>query len=261
MKLVALMTVYNEAEFIDYAIRACLPHVDNLVIVEGSYAEMQRINGCSPRSNDGTLDILDKYFSEEKVYYDEANKETDKDQRNYGLDIVKSLNADWLVIVDGDEVYEPQTFDLIKSSANNMEKSNKYAAYFNSYTFVNDFKHYAVQKFPRLFRVTEDCLFVNDNFMEWPKNNLKWCPPHVISLPYVNYYHFAFCKNLERFHQKRKWWENRFGSRLGDKFDYGWNSDENGLIGDKNHVLYNFIGKYPEIMKDHPLYPREEEDE
>ena len=40
MKLSVLMTVYNEKEFVEYAIRSCLPYVDHLVVVEGAYQEV-----------------------------------------------------------------------------------------------------------------------------------------------------------------------------------------------------------------------------
>jgi hypothetical protein len=265
MRLSVLMTVYNEAEFLDYAIRGCLPHVDDLVIVEGAYQESVKV-GASERSTDGTCAIIKKWlenqksFADAKIIHAEANEHTDKDQRNVGLTIVKKLNqhvnlprfdpSQWLLIIDGDEVYEPKTFELLRGICKRMEVQQQYAAYLTSLTFVNDLKHYTTQEFPRLFKVTPGSEFVNDNFMVWKERNFGWSAPHVIKLPHIKYYHYAFCKNKERFLLKKKWWETRFGR----PFDYGWHIDDEGKIKDPNHKIYEFTGKHPDVMRDHPLH-------
>jgi hypothetical protein len=243
------MTVYNEAKFVEYAIRACLPYVDDLVIVEGAYVETVKL-GASPRSTDGTLNVIHSFVGDPKVRIIEANELSDKDQRNRGLEIIKQINPDgWVLIVDGDEIYDPNTINMIKMTANNLEKQGRLAAYFKSLTFVNDFSHYTEQTFPRLFRITPECKFVNDNFMEWPDKGANWFGPFIVRLPYIKYFHYAFCKG-DRFELKKKWWETRFNK----PFDYGWHRDESGKIVDSSHEVYEFSGKHPDIMKAHPMY-------
>ena len=272
-KLSVLMTVYNEADFIEYAIRSCLPCVDHLVVVEGAYQETIKL-GASPRSTDKTREIIQflgnqhiiecgpSPFGSEwssdaskwKIDYIEANAKTDKDQRNIGLDRIKELNPDgWFMIIDGDEVYDPLAFKMIRSFIKTMEKNDKYAAYFKSLTFVNDPYHFTEQSFPRLFKITSACTFVNDNFLDWPDKNLKWGHPHVIKVP-IQYYHYSFLKGQKRFLEKRDWWMNR---GLGSNFDYGWNIDKNGKINDPNHDIYEYTGKHPDIMKDHLLWKKD----
>ena len=244
------MTVFNESEFIDYSIRSVLPYVDNLVIVEGSYEETIKL-GASPRSNDGTIEIIEKYKNDPKVHILYENRESDKDQRNVGLEYIKKLNSDgWLLIVDGDEVWTKDSLQMVKVAASNMEKTNKYAAYFKSLTFVNDLHHCTEQEFPRLFRITPGAKFVNDNFLNWDDKKLGWAYPHVFKLPYVRYFHFSFTKNLSRFKLKRDWWMSR---NLGKDFDYGWHINENGKIDDPNHDIVEFTGKHPDVMMDHPM--------
>jgi len=256
-RLSVLMTVYNEADFIEYAIWSCLPYVNDFVIVEGAYQETIAL-GANPHSTDGTIEKIKKFteFEDEegegwdKLYYIGANEQTDKDQRNIGLEKIKELNPDgWLLIVDGDEVYDKSALKMVKIAAHKMEKQNQFAAYFKSLTFVNDFRHYAEQEFPRLFRITPECKFVNDNFMEWPDENIVWFSPQIIKIPYIKYHHYAFCKNLERFYLKEKWWKTRFGK----DFDYGWH-EESGKIKDENHKIVEYTGKHPEIMKTHKLW-------
>jgi glycosyltransferase involved in cell wall biosynthesis len=254
-KLSVLMTVYNEADFIDYSIRSCLPYIDELVIVEGAYKETIAIGG-SKRSTDKTLEICQKYIDEKKVHIIEANEQTDKDQRNVGLNKIKETNQDgWFMIVDGDEVYDSNTFHMIKTAIKNMERTNKYAAYFKSLTFVNDMQHFTEQEFPRLFKITPGCEFVNDNFLEWKDKNLKWSTPHVIKIPYIRYFHFSFCKGSERFKLKRDWWMNR---GLGAGFEYGWRLNNQEKIEDPNHEIYEYTGQYPDVIKDHPGLKKDE---
>jgi len=272
-RLSILMIVYNEADFVEYSIRAALPHVDDLVIVEGAFAETIDC-GAEPRSTDETKEkirltafkglIKDEIghgsFSFSKdlgdVYYIEANEKTDKDQRNVGLEKIKKLNPNgWLLIIDGDEIYTKENFEMIRNFMNLMGKQNKKAAYFKSLTFVNDMEHYTEQEFPRLFRITPECKFVDDNYMEW--KDASWTLEHILKLPYLRYHHFAFCKSGLRFETKKKWWETRFPERKD--FEYDWYRDEKGEIWSPNHVIREYTGKLPEILKDHPLYPKEKE--
>jgi len=264
------MTVYNEVEFVDYAIRSCLPFVDHLVIVEGAYQETIDL-GSDPRSTDGTLSKLEEIYDLEyikntfnlddedeieklycKLHVIQANAQTDKDQRNLGLEKIKEINPDgWCLIIDGDEVYDKNTLNMVKVAAHTMEKQDKLAAYFKSMTFVNDFQHYTEQEFPRLFRITSECKFINDNFMEWTDRNIGWFSPYILKIPYIRYHHYAFCKGIERFELKKKWWESRFD----EPFDYGWQLDATtGEITDPNHNIVIYTGTHPGVMKSHHLW-------
>lgn len=245
------MTVYNENEYVEYAIKSCLEHVDHLVIVEGSYQETIKL-GKEPRSTDGTIQIIEQFRSNPKVHIIFANEPSDKDQRNIGLAKIKELNPDgWLYIHDGDEVYTSQNYVQIKALCKRLDKLNFCkGVYFRSLTFVNDFYHYTNQIFPRLFKITKNCLFKNDNFMTWEED----FRPNHIETPFISnqiyFHHYSFCKNLERFSTKEKWWKTRFGK----EFDYGWHINEKGLIEDSNHTIFEYKMEHPEIMKEHPLY-------
>ncbi len=258
-RLSVLMTVYNEAEFIDYAIRACLPYVDDLVIIEGAYQETIAC-GAEPRSTDGTREKIRKFCETKEaqsssVWYAETNKQTDKDQRNAGLEMIKKLNpSGWLLIIDGDEVYTKENFMMIYNFMKTMAQQDKRGAYFKSLTFVNDMEHYCEQEFPRLFRITPECTFVNDNFMTWA--DAGWTLKHVLQLPYLRYHHYAFVKGTERFELKKKWWESRFE----EPFNYSWHVNEQGEIDDPDHKILKYTGKHPEILKGHPMYPPEVDD-
>lgn len=256
MRLSVLMTVFREVDFVDYAIRSCLPYVDDLVIVEGSYQQNRRL-GLPARSDDGTIEIIEKYRNDPKVHIIYANEESDFQQRNKGLEIIKKINPNgWFEIIDGDEIIEPNTFTKIKQFCINADKEGVLrAVYFQSITFVNDLKHYTIQEFPRLFKITSECEFFNDNYLRWTPVDFwdfkfYWDSRYVIKRKDIKYFHYSFVKGLKKFQEKRNWWMSR---GLGKDFDYGWKIDENGKITDKNHQIYLYSGKHPDIMKSHPL--------
>lgn len=250
-----LMTVYNEEPFLEYAIKSCLPHVRSLTIVEGAYKETIAL-GYPARSADKTISIAKKFISDSefnKVKLIHANEKSDAQQRNVGLEFIKKLpDAEkWLLIVDGDEVYNPIDFSLINALTKKMDMAHKKAAYFTSLTFVNDFNHYCVQHFPRLFKVYDhpECKFINDNFMTWA--NCTWCPQNIIQRTSVRFNHYSFCKGKERFDLKKHWWKTRFGK----DFDYSWSINDNNLISDINHkITEDKNAPHPAIMKSHPMW-------
>jgi len=237
------MTIYNEVDFVEYAIKSCLPYVDNLVIVEGAYQEVIKL-GKSPRSEDGTIKIIEKYLDDTKVHFIQANGQTDKDQRNIGLEKIKELKSDWLLIIDGDE-YASYNFQMVRNYCNLMERESKKVCYFQSLTFVNSCDFFCFQKFPRLFKIELGCKFVNDNYMKYEK--LPLFGNHIIENMNIKYHHYSFLKGREKFEQKRNWWINR---GFGKDFDYGWKMDENGIISDKKHRIFKYQGKHPKLIEE-----------
>ena len=251
MKLTALITVYNEAKFLDCCLNSIKDHVDKIVIVEGAYQETIRL-GKPKRSDDGTIEIINAHSCDlsdvgvfppnsMKFFHMRANEESDAQQRNVGLEVIKKNDSDFFVIIDGDEVYKPYHFKMIRMA---MSRPIIDAWYFTCNTFVNDFNHYCKQSFLRLFRLYDDAEFINDNFIT--SNGRSWQDIPKAELN-VNYFHYAFLKGKERFETKKKWWESRFGE---NKFHYDWNVNDKGMIKPENHEVYEYIGSHPaEIIR------------
>ena len=254
MKLAALMTVYNEAKFLEPALASVYDHIDDIIIVEGAYQETIRM-GKPAHSDDGTLEKVIEHHKVKSMYFHDsyvdcsgrccvqsddskihvivANAESDAQQRNIGLEKAKELGADWLLIVDGDEVYKPYMFKMIHKA---ME-SNIDAYVFSCLTFVNDFKHYCKQQFPRLFKLHPDTHFTNDNFVS--SHGRDW-PELKHGIMDIQYYHYAFMKGLERFEAKKEWWESRFD----EPFHYDW-FIENDKIVPESHNIFEYDGSHP----------------
>lgn len=236
MRLAALVTVYNEAKFLEASLNSIKDYVDDIVIVEGAYQETIKL-GKPARSDDGTLDIIRDAIQKhgwDKIREIRINEKSDAQQRNVGLQQIKAwFDPDWLLIVDGDEVYKPHMFKMIRQAM----KSNIDAYVFSCLTFVNDLNHYCKQQFPRLFKVYPDTKFTNDNFVS--SHGRDWAELKHGILD-VQYYHYAFLKGLDRFETKKKWWESRFA----EPFHYDWFS-KNGKIIPESHEIYEYNGSHP----------------
>ena len=243
LKLTALITVYNEAKFLDCCLESIKDHVDSIVVVEGSYQENIRL-GKPPRSEDETEEVIHKFMDrneDKRITLLHYNEESDAQQRNAGLEEIKDQkDIDFCMIVDGDEVYTPEMFKLIKA----IMRTNQDVFYHTCRTFVGDFNTYCKQQFPRLFRLYEDTEFTNDNFVR--SNGKEW-PDLSKTIINLQYFHYGFLKGNDKFLDKKKWWESRFGK---GQFNYDWYVDTEGKITPTGHDLYQFTGKHPKVVQD-----------
>ena len=237
-KIVAIMIAYNESKFIDCALQSVIDHVDGMIVIEGAFKEFIAL-GKSPRSTDGTIEIIENFIKrhqDKNIIYRQANEKSDLEQRNVALSLALDMNPTHILIYDADEVYCDYHWRAIKQIA----QTTIDVFVFTCMTFVQDYQHYCWQQFPRLFRVRDKSMkFVNDNYVAF--NDAAWqqLNKHVLDL---RYFHYAFCKGRERFEDKKKWWETRFNK----PFHYDWQYDaDSQQIKPDNHTIYKFVGKHP----------------
>ena len=238
MRIGALMTLYEEVEYADYAIRSALDQVDYLSIVEGAYYETIKANPHkSARSEDGTLEIIEKYKDHPKVNIVYANEHSDPQQRNKGLQFLKDRECDWMLIIDGDEVWDHWSFEELKERLEVADPQIE-TIKLDINVFVNDFATYTQQTMSRVFRMHPDLTFISDNETQYYKNYINWHSPR--------FFHYAYVKTLDRFNTKINWWKNRGGS--------DWFIDDKGKYYSPNHRLHTYYDVHPDIMKTHPRY-------
>lgn len=249
-KIGALITVFNEGKYLDIALRNVYPYVDFVSIVEGSYFEMQKV-GAPAFSNDGTIEIIDRWVksdTENKIIYTSFNGDTDKTHRNVGAKELIGRECEWLVIVDGDELIPDPLWILVyKHIENYIEGQSARVVYFKSQTYINDYRHYTWQHFPRLFKLGDNFRFCDDNYAEW--DHCSWQDARKTSFELVPYHHFAFTKGIDKFLQKKKWWEDRFADR---GFRYDWHVEDiagKKVIVPENHHVYE-LNKIPKLVEE-----------
>lgn len=106
--ITAHMVVKNEDQWIWYAIKSVLPHVDRLLITDTG-------------SQDKTVDII-KSFSSDKIVFKKSVAHNPRDVTRARQDQIDSTTTPWLWMVDGDEVYPEQTAHEVVSAV----RSGKY---------------------------------------------------------------------------------------------------------------------------------------
>lgn len=238
MKIGALVTLYNEIDYMDHCLMSIVDRFDHVAIVEGAYQETLATNpDKSPRSDDGTLMNLAKYELIPNVSVEFANELSDPQQRNIGLVKLIEEGCDWAVIVDADEVWDEDGLDELFTRLENVPDDIT-TVKLDIQVFVNDFWHWTKQTMSRCFRLDKNTRFVSDNEVQSYQHYVHWDSP--------TFWHYAYVKDLDRFTVKKNWWASRGGS--------DWFADKNGKYYSPNHEIWTYSGEHPEIMRKHKYY-------
>lgn len=126
-KIVVHLLIKNEERFIWYAINSVLPHVDQIMVWDTG-------------STDDTLKIVESIKSDKiklkKLSSVDALSHTATRQKM--LDETDKKKFDWLMILDGDEIWPDDTFDQIYLA---MENNQTNAIAVHTINFVGDIYH------------------------------------------------------------------------------------------------------------------------
>lgn len=102
LKVIACYSVFNEADFLQASLSLIEPHVDEIWLVDGPYANFEHTESYS---TDGTLTIIQS-FSElhPKKIKLLASAEFPNQMAKRNTYLEKVAEGDWLFIIDGDEL-------------------------------------------------------------------------------------------------------------------------------------------------------------
>lgn len=250
MKIVGFMVVYNDHEYLDQAIESFKRYPDKLYIIEGSWKSSQKFK-ASPRSNDLTMDIINKHVDNEKVFLVQANEAREREQRQVGLELAKKEGADWCHMLDSDEVYTEASLKLITSLLA-LSHPNTLGYRLNSYNFINSFKKWYKGNYMRIYRVTPEAKFVMDNDVSWP--DLK--TGHISGIQGESFFHYNYVRrNTDTFWLKMKYQNDQDPTLWKRMVDTGQYKEENGVYTiPKDCPIYEYPGTHPKIMKEHPYF-------
>lgn len=284
------MAVYNEALYLDYALRSIEPYVDGIAIVEGAYQNAVAL-GLSPRSTDGTLEILEAWRSHPKVRIRHANEPEEPQQRQKAVELLReswnvAADRDWMFLVDGDEIHAESDLRGMREFLAAAAQRGRYGLFVDNLCFVNDFWHYTPLLAARFFRLTPGLTFVGDCEVVWPDRNLGWHSyarvvhlgwgshwwpilfvdrhgdRHIATVPHAQFrqYHYSYCKGRERFEIKRDWWrksrgDSTWGWEMVDgRVEWKGAPRQRGFVKLRRVAVLPFRGQHPELMRSHPRY-------
>lgn len=127
-KIIVHCLVRNEENFIWYALNSVLPYVDKLLVWDTG-------------SDDKTVEII-KSIKDSKISFKEVgvvNQDSFTDIRNKMLSETDKDKFDWLMLLDGDEVWPERS---IKKVIKNIEDNQDTQAFFvKTYNVVGDIYH------------------------------------------------------------------------------------------------------------------------
>lgn len=123
MRIVAQMIVKNEESFIWYAVNSVINYVDEIMIWDQG-------------STDKTIEIIKTIISP-KIYF---KKVTDSVHCLRQM-MLEETNADWIFILDGDEIWYEEGIKKLQSAINKSE-DKKDCVVVPNYMLVGDMFHY-----------------------------------------------------------------------------------------------------------------------
>ena len=259
MKITAGIIVFNDSEYLEQTILSCKDHVDELIIIEGAFQCTLNTNGKrndkTERSNDGTLDIINKYVDNKKVFLKQANLQEHKNHYQLSLEFCKNNNSDWFMMIDSDEIWTKQGFDLLKSKLKMADKQGIFEYRVRAYCFISDFNHYYNGEYPRIFKVTPKAEFLFDNEVAWPdhgkQQDMGRVDKHIqlLSTQPV-FYHYSYVRSKYRWQLKQDCLIEKDGNPINLKYKL----ENNKYIIPEDIPIYEFKGNHPDIMKIHPYY-------
>lgn len=241
------LCVWNGADYLDACIEHAIPHLDELVIIEGKWQKVGKA------STDGTIQILQKWASHPKVkILFNRDIHGQNPSRDAYFQITEAKPGDWMIILDFDEFYKDDMWEEIKRISREEKIVEGYS--FRNIVFVNRYDNFLSHGyFPRMVKL-EKYNKLNINHV-YHSQGLK-ADEYLRSKAYkykrhktIATFHYSYMITRERFEQKV---EQRI---VLEHRPFAWQYKKGKIVpkaGD-HHVAAGvkpFRGKHPQIIED-----------
>ena len=240
MKLIANMVVYNEAEFVEAAIRSTIHYVDQMIIIEGAWGEFLDGNPkATERSNDGTLAILELMRREhpDKIKIVRRNSDSQLKQRDVYFEYAPK-EPHIMLLQDADEVWTDEEMAKVKIISQNLPANHVVTV--NSAVFINDLRHVSYVTYPRIWSLPAG----THNFVEPNRivsnNGISNGIEYVMLPTSLMYFHYSYCHSPERFTAKKN-------ERTMLHGGFAWRLKGNKVVREDANIN-EFKDKHPEII-------------
>jgi len=265
MKIIALVTAYNEDTFLNEVLSATYDYFDEFIVTDTAIQCMVDA-GYSSHSTDRTVEIVNRWKCKgDKVHLIQPKIKP----KNYtelsipGFEMAKKHKGDWIVHLGADEFWPENCLKPMRNFLSNCEKAGVYGVNIHEYYFAPDFHHWKPFYVPRIAKLTEDaCLpFNTGDPVAWPSKGI-WQSIELDKVPervrkanidypsYLKPYHYS-CVGRKRIEQKQKFYSIYEGNKGSEPFAHYMNKNWEYF---KQAGYKEFKGQHPKIMKNHPLY-------
>lgn len=171
-KIVVHCLVKNEENFIWYALNSILPFVDKILVWDTG-------------SEDKTVEIIKSIKSPKIDFQEKGSVDSNRftDVRNEMLKATAKKKYDWLMILDGDEIWPSNSISTVRRY---IEKyPNTQAVFVNTFNAVGDIYHKQPQSAGH-YRIKNKFGHLGLRFI-----NLKECPSLKVDLPHGQQGYFS----------------------------------------------------------------------
>lgn len=162
VRLCAVYSIYNEAEYIAHSLKDVYAHADRIVVLHNTHPWAGPV---TEYPDDGTVDIVRSFPDPDgkiDVYEADWHDSTHGGQlaqRTFGFSVLDP--GDWYWLVDGDEFYHPDSLTAMKELLRTAEADCVEVLF---YTFFQTFRHVGYCDWmKRLFRVAPGAHFIAPN--------------------------------------------------------------------------------------------------
>lgn len=230
--LTAHTIVKNEENFVEYAVRSVIDHVDKIMIYDTG-------------STDVTIEILENLKKEfpEKIIFEEKGECDKKRHTELRQEMLERTETDWFVILDGDEVWTNRGIKEALKVINENKNIECLIAPF--YLCVGDVSHKHYKK--GNFEIFGKRGFFSPRFIK--RGGVRWSGDYGRDTV-LNNNNEPFFKESNSVFLENKYWHltHLERSRMGDVYSSG------GKRNDKVVPTYFIVGRkikesLPEVFK------------
>lgn len=273
MKIAAVYTVYNEAEYLEYSIRSVMDFVDQVVVCLGTtpwsaYNPMARTAFSQPDETEAILERLAQ--SDRKVVVQKGLWGSEVEQRQAGMRYCVEAGHDYYFLVDGDEVYRRDHLEAIREEVERHPEAGTF--HIKCTVLWRSFKYripyWNVKWTPwRIFKITRlrsilglrlpyRCRFVGPN----QTNSLG--PRYLIPPEQAIFYHFGYARSSQRMRlrlaasEQQRHFSNGWFEQVWLKWpQQRWMRDLSPLDPDSLPEAVSIDpADLPEVMQTHPYW-------
>ncbi len=246
--------VYNEANWIGYAVDQAMKLCDKVLIVEGS--QFADFSDIAERSDDGTLDII----ADKKKQYPKRIEDikTIREHGKYRLNQCANFNrgltfcaiGDYFILLDADDFYPDEWISEVDELMREGEVSLiKVLSYDFAFSFSWRIKRGEIKsERPVIVKKTREFYFA-------PTHNWINSGVNVIVIPHVVRYHYGWLKPRERMRTRMR--TSKMYPDMVNWFDENWDNIKLENSKEQSHyagkfTLSKYDGEHPSVLDNHP---------
>ncbi len=275
MKVTAVFCVYNEKEYLEYAVRSILPAVDGIYICLG----LASYNAYNPAARtfskpDGTEALVDRLGRmDPKIKVVKGVWSSEVEHRNAGLELCLKDGTDYHWLVDGDEIYRKDHLDFIRQELSHHPKVGTFIV--KCHIFWRSFSYrIPAERLPwrprRIFKMTRFRRILGLGFphrLRFIGQNEANSVGEVYEIPSSQavFYHFSYARSRQAMEDKLKTFSHahEIGPRWFADVWLAWAANRQmSNIHPTDppkfpSAVYQPPNDLPEIMRSHPYFHRD----